>query len=222
MAFHRVQLVSSSTITWSDGTPFNGYAILIMALPTQGGQQWTQVALRDCKPKRKCPQRVKVPIREGVYDPVTMLWSTDSLVPENVVYSAWYYDDTDQLIAIGSQLFSIVAGGGAGSSPIPYTLNPPTLPTPTAAISSPQPGSAPSTQVNTVVYGAPIRENVSGTKNGVNTAFTIGSAVYQVVMILWNQTVLTAGVQYTLSGANLTMIAPFIPGATDQLEDIRW
>jgi hypothetical protein len=68
MPFHRVQLVSTSTITWSDGTPFNGYVILIMALPTQGTQQWTQVALRDCKPKRKCPQRVKISIREGVYD----------------------------------------------------------------------------------------------------------------------------------------------------------
>jgi hypothetical protein len=96
MPFHRVQLASSSTIEWSDGTPFNGCVILIMALPTNGNQQWTQVARRDCKPKRKCPQRVKIPIREGVYDTYTILWSTDSLVPENVLYSAWFYDDTDQ------------------------------------------------------------------------------------------------------------------------------
>jgi hypothetical protein len=221
MPFTRAKLVSTSTIAWSDGTPFNGYVVLIMALPTQGVQQWTQVALRNSLPKLKCPQRVKVPIREGVYDTYTMVWTTDSLVPESVVYSAWYYDDTDQLIAVGTQLFSI-AGGGQSNTAISYTLNPPNLPTPTAALQSPQPGSAPNTQVNTVVYGAPIRENVSGTKNGINTTFTIGSAVYQVVMILYNQTVLTAGVQYTLSGANLTMIAPFIPAANDQLEDIRW
>ena len=221
MPFNRVQLVSSSPIKWSDGTLFNGYVILIMALPTQGTQQWTNVALRNSLPKLKCPQRVKVPIREGVYDTYTMLWSTDSLVPENEVYSCWFYDDTDQLIAIGSQLFAIIAGTTPNTT-IPYTLNPPTLPAPTAATTYPQPGSAPNTQVQTVVYGAPIRENVSGTMNGVNTAFTIGSATYSVVMILYNQTVLTAGVQYTLSGANLTMIAPYIPSATDQLEDIRW
>jgi hypothetical protein len=221
MPFNRVQLVSTSPIKWSDGTLFNGYALLIMALPTQGNLQWTQVALRNSTPKLKCPQRVKIPIREGVYDTYTMLWSTDSLVPENVVYSVWFYDDTDQLIAIGSQLFAITAGTTPNTS-IQYTLNPPTLPTPTAAVSSPQPGTAPSTQVQTVFYGAPIRENVSGTKNGVNTIFTIGSSVYNVVMILYNQTVLTAGVQYTLTGATLTMIAPFIPGASDQLEDIRW
>lgn len=219
MPIARVHPVSSSPIVWSDGALFNGYMIMIMALPNQGIQQWTQVALRNSQPKLKIPQRVKIPIKEGVYDNFTMFWSTDSLVPENVVYSVWFYDDTDQLIAIGNQLFTVNA---FGNNPSNFTINPPTLTVPTTALTSPQPGSAPNTQVVTEIFGAPVRENVNGTKNGVNTAFTLNSAVYQVVLIIWNQTVLTQGVQYTLSGANLTMIAPFIPAANDQLEDVRW
>lgn len=219
MSVSRVQVVSAAPIKWSDGALFNGYILLIIALPNQGAQQWTQIALRNSQPKLKVPQRVKIPIKEGVLDTFTLAWSTDSLVPENTQYSVWFYDDTDQLIAIGAQLFQILANG---VNPFPYTLPIPALPVPNLALTSPQPGSAPSSQVNTLFFGAPIRENVNGTKNGVNTAFTINSAVYQVVLILWNQTVLTQGVQYTISGANVTMIAPFIPAANDQLEDVRW
>jgi hypothetical protein len=222
MPFNRAQFQSTSPIQWSTGTPFNGYVLLIMALPNAGAQVWTRVALRNCSPKRLVPQKVKIPIREGVYDNFTLAWTTDSLVPENLLYSAFFYDDTDQLIGIGSVLFSVTSSGSSPYSSVFYTLNPPTLTAPTASTISPSPTSVPSTQVVTVIYNTPSRGAITGTKNGVNTAFTLSSPTYVVAMILYNQTVLTQGVHYTLSGASLTMIAPMIPGATDTLEDILW
>jgi len=182
-----------------------------MALPSTGGAQWTKVCLKDCRPKLRVPVRVKVPIREGLYESETKIWRTDSLVPPNVKYSAFFYDDTDRLIAVGPELFAVEAGE--------YTLTPPTLTDPTVAIASPQPEDVPSTQVTTMIYGAPTRVPVQGTKNGTNVSFTI-SITGVVVLLVWNQTVLTEGVHYTLAGNAITMIAPFIPGSGDTFEAV--
>ena len=208
----KSQLTSASTVLWSGGEPFNGYVLLLMALPNYSGTVWTRVSLRDCKPKLRIPTRVKIPIREGVYDVDTRLWQTTSIIPPGVKYSSFFYDDTDRLIAVGPDLFTVTVD--------PYVLAPPTLTDPTASVVSPAPEDVPSTLISGAFYNAPLRENVSGTKNDINTLFTISRSVYSVVLLIWNQTVLDEGVHYTISGANITMLSPFIPGSTDTFEAV--
>lgn len=211
MAASSSQLTSASAISWSGGTLFNGYVLLIMTPPNTGGATWTRVSLKDCRPKLRVPTRVKVPIREGVYDPDTRVWQTTSIVPPNAKYSAFFYDDNDVLIAIGSALFTVTAD--------PYTLAPPTLTAPTAETVSPEPEDVPSTGV--YVVGAPGFENVTGTKDGVNTAFTI-SRTGTVVLLVWNSAVLEEGVAFTRVATAITMISPYLPGSTDTFKALIW
>jgi len=210
----KATLTCGDKIHWSGGQPFNGYVLLIMALPSVGGAQWTRVCLKDSHPKVRVPTRVKVPIREGVYDPLTRIWRTDSLVPPNVRYSAFFYDDTDRLIAVGPELFEVKTAE--------YELVPPVLADPGPATVSPQPEDVPGTGVVRVVYGVPHREPVQGKKNGVNTRFTISRSQYSLVFVIWNQTVLTEGVHYTIAGNEITMSEQFIPDPKDTLEAVIW
>jgi hypothetical protein len=51
-----------------------------------------------------------VPIRNGQYDSQAQVWRTDSLVPQNVTYSAKFYDDSNRLVS--SQESSRLVNGG--------------------------------------------------------------------------------------------------------------
>ena len=202
------QLTYGSTIQWVSGVPFNGYVLLLAALPSKSGTAYQSVFLRNCQPKTEVPKRIKIPIREGVYDTDVRVWRTDSLVPTLVRYCAFFYDDSDRLIANGASLFTITAD--------PHTLTPPTLTDPDVATSCPTPEAVtilvPSTNAGTVT-----REDLTGTKNGVNDTFTI-TIGGSIVMVIWNGTVLEEGVGYTRADKTITMAAGYIPGATDSLE----
>jgi len=214
MAAEFAQITYGSNILWSGGQKFNGYVLLIMALPDILGAVWTRVFLKDSRPKTRIPTRIKILIREGQYESDTKVWKTDSLVPPNVQYSSFYYDDSDRLVAFGPELFTITAS--------PHTLIPPTPLTPTAAIAATPPEDVPSTMITTVVIGTgPTRENISGVRNGVNTAFTISRAG-SVVFVIWNGLILDAGVHYTISTTSITMIAPNLPDTGDTLEAVIW
>ncbi len=213
MAAEKAQLVYGSTIQWSGGRAFDGSVLLLMALPSTGGATWTRVSLKDLKPKLRIPTRIKVPIVSGAYDANTRIWRTDSIQPPNVKYAAFFYDSTDRLIAYDSALFTVTES--------PYTLTPPTLTDPTATVDVPMPEDVPSTQITTVAYSVPTREDVAGTKNGVNDDFTI-SKTGTIVLLIWNQLVLDEGVHYTKSGVNITMLSPFIPESGDTFEALIW
>src|SRR5581483_8580407 len=115
MAVTRSSLTSASTIAWQSGTPFNGWVLLIAVLPNISGAVYNKIGLRDSAPKMMIPTRIRVAIREGVLDSSAKVSQTSSLVPTNVVYSAWFYDDTNTLIATGSALFTLTAD--------PFTLS---------------------------------------------------------------------------------------------------
>jgi hypothetical protein len=211
MAQQPVQVTTADTISWSDGTPFNGYVALIGTLPEASSASWTRIALRDTYPALRLPTRIKLPIREGVLDESARVYKTTSIVPPQVRYSAFWYDSTDRLIAIGTLLFAVTTD--------PHVLTPPTLSIGDPADTSEQPEDVPSTSITTVFYGAPTREDLTGTKNGINTTFTLG-AIPTVVMVLWNGQVLDEGVGYTRSGATVTMTSA--PASNDTLEAVRW
>jgi peptidoglycan hydrolase-like protein with peptidoglycan-binding domain len=206
----KAQLTSASNIVWSGGDLFNGYVLLIAALPSSGGGSWSRVALRNTRPALCVPLRYRVPIREGQYVPDAQIWRTDALVPPNVRYSAFFYDSTDRLIAIGADLFAVAADL--------YTLAPPVLNDPLTAVVSPTPETVPSVPV--VVYpNAPGREDVAGTKNGLNTTFAV-SRNAAVVFIIWNGQVLDEGVGYTRVGTAIEMVVA--PSTIDTLEAVLW
>lgn len=209
----KATLTSTTTIKWSGGRNFDGYVLLLMSLPTSGGAAWTQVALINQYQKLRIPTRIKVPIRDGVYATDTQIWRTDSIVPPNVQYTAFWYDSTDRLIASGGTLFTVAVSS--------YVLDPPALTDPTLSVSIPVPEDVPSTNITTTFFQLPTVEDVGGTKNGVNTAFTISKAGTTVVLI-WNGLVLESGIQYTISGANITMLGTNLPNVGDTFVAMIW
>jgi hypothetical protein len=159
-----------------------------------------------------------VPIIEGVLDPRTKVWQTIALAPLNIVYAVFIYDSTGRLIFSDPSLYSFT------SDPVIATPDPLDFlfVVPTAAVPPPPtPDSVPSTNTVNVVYNRPTRANLTGTKNGVNLNFTIPSSG-NVVLIIWNDTVLQSGIHYTISGTNITMLAPYIPQSGDILECLIW
>jgi hypothetical protein len=209
MTASMAQLTSASAINWSGGTPFNGYVLLVMALPSADGASWSRVNLRDARPRLRVPTRVKVPIREGQYDTDTRIWQTSALVPTNVKYASFFYDDTDRLIAAGPSLFTAAAD--------PYTLAPPTLTDPTAASIPTDPEDVLSRFIPAVMTA--YREDLAGTKNSSNLAFT-ATETARIAMVVWNGLVLAEGTDYTRSGLNYTMV--IAPDSGDRLEIFLW
>lgn len=211
MSISRSVITSAANITWAGGTLFNGWLLLIISPPTLSGAAFTTISLRDSSPKIKVPLRVRIAIREGVLDSNAKVFQSSSLVPTNAVYSAWFYDDNNRLIATGSSLFTITAD--------PYTLTIPSLTDPTAVVSPPVPEDAPTTSVTTVTYNAPTEETPGGTQNGTNLVFTISKAG-TIVFIVRNGAVLTPGVDFNQSTTTITFTAGNAPLADDILKAI--
>jgi hypothetical protein len=59
----KAQLTSDNPIAWSGGDLFNGHVVLLMALPSTGGNPWGRVMLRNVDQRLSVPVSVKVPIR---------------------------------------------------------------------------------------------------------------------------------------------------------------
>lgn len=115
MAASTAQITTASVINWSTGVPFNGYVVFTVNLPSP----YTKVFLKDTSPQLRVPTKIRIPIREGVYDSLSQIWQTSSLVPPTCTYSTVFYDSTDRSIANGAATFTVTSSL--------YTLNPPTL-----------------------------------------------------------------------------------------------
>jgi hypothetical protein len=68
---------------------------------------------------------------------------------------------------------------------------------------------------NPYVAGGSVILAVSGTQNGVNTAFTLTPAAVGTVWVFLNGQLLTVSIDYTVSGTALTFLTPTIPVAGD-------
>lgn len=207
----RAAITSAANVTWQSGDLFNGWLLLIAVPPNYSGTQYPNISLRNSIPKIQVPQRIKIPITEGVIDINSKVWMTSSFVPTNVLYSAWFYDDTSTLIAVGAALFTVTTD--------PYTIAVPTLTDPTASVVSPTPGSVPNTTIQTLTYGAPSEESLSGVQNGTNLIFTI-SHQGAFVFVLRNGAVMTPTVDYTQSGATITFTSGNAPLSDDTLKAV--
>lgn len=200
----------TGSVTWSDGSPFDGWVCIITNPPLTGtGVGWPSISLEGNHPRTRIPRETWVSITGGVYNQTTPVWFNGDLQPPGVRYAAYFYDLGKVLIAplSAAALFDIASN--------PYTLVPPTLTIPTVSVVSPTPGTLPE---ETTVLGYSWVEIPAGTKDGVNDTFTLSTANYRTVDVRWNGVTLSGGVGYVVSGATLTMSAGYIPQSTDVFE----
>ena len=197
----------AGTVLWSTGETFDGYALILLALPGTHAA----VSMDGTFPRSRIPTNTIVPIQDGAYNQNTWLYFNADIEPPNTKYAAYFYDLNWVRIAPSgtADLFTITAN--------PHTLTAPTLTAPTAASSAPLPGSVAGT---TATYLYVSKEIPSGTKNGVNATFTLSTSSYRTVDIRLNGVSLLEGTGYTVVGATLTMLTGYIPGATDTLEAV--
>jgi len=135
MATPRVASLTTSTgtVNWASGETFDGFILVGLALPTFNSTAYTTVALDDASPPVRLPQWTYVTVKAGVIDPYTKLYWTADINPPSTKYAAYFYDVTRTRIAplTAATLFEITSD--------PCTLTVPTLTTPVATATAPQP-----------------------------------------------------------------------------------
>ncbi len=125
-------LTSPATVTYADGSPFNGFVWLGLDLPVG----YTKAALWNSQKHQSLPLYVEVCITGGIIDNTTQAFCNPSIEPQNTQYVAYYFDKLKTLIA--------PASGTATPFTIPnqigsYTLTVPTLANRTPGITPPVP-----------------------------------------------------------------------------------
>lgn len=96
MSWNTAQLRTASTILWESGATFDGYVLLTVTPPAP----YTDQGKASFFPMQKLPQRIKVPIREGVINTKTRVPFTTSYEPPNCTYSVLWYDHFDQVLSL--------------------------------------------------------------------------------------------------------------------------
>ena len=124
----------SGTITWSDGSNFNGFAVIGLVFPTSGGNNWPALTIEPNSPKQEIPQWTAVPIVDGSFNNQIGLWYNTDIDPPNTKYAIWYLDAAYKYVGSptnSSDFFQVTADPTA---PPTYTLTVPiagtTVPTP--------------------------------------------------------------------------------------------
>ena len=207
---------STADIAWSDGSKFNGYALVMIVLPELGTGNYPEAALAAEFPKINIPVRFQIPIRDGVYRVDTKLLFNTGIEPPATKYVAYFLDINDAVIAGPTSLFTVTAD--------PHTLDSSTLTIPTAetdvpTISDVSDAVTAGTILNSFgmvpVFGSP-----TGTKDGANVTFTLVTdpLANGKVVLFWNGIVLAEGGGFSRVGTTLTLDTA--PASDDVLEEM--
>jgi hypothetical protein len=208
----KVQVVTTADVTWAGGQNFNGSVLFMLALPTFSGNTEGRAYVRGTNLHRvRIPLRQKWPIVDGVLDTGLRLWRNDSIDPSNTRWCAFWYDTFGQLIEDGVSLINITTGDE-------YTITVPSLTDPTVPIACDTAESL-STVLSTS-GGFPTRADLTGSKNGANTAFTVPGGTPSIVLVFWNGQTLDEGIGYTRVGNAISMTTA--PDSGDSLEALIW
>lgn len=122
----------TTQVTWSDGSLFNGFALVGLVVPLDGtSTPYATVAMGDFYPQYRLPQFTVCPIINGVFNNSVGLYYNEDISPPNTQYAYWVYDVTGKRIAGPSALFSV------SSSPV--ALPALTLTVPTVGSTPPTP-----------------------------------------------------------------------------------
>lgn len=96
------------TITWSDGSNFNGIAWFGIVTPLYGGTEpATSVDWGDFYPQQKIPTTAGCPIIDGKFNTSLGLFYNEDLTPPNSKYVMRIYDTTLRLLYGPSLAFTV-------------------------------------------------------------------------------------------------------------------
>lgn len=117
----------TGTITWSDGSSFNGFAVVGLVLPTSSGTAWPELTLEPGSPRQRLPLWSTIPIINGAFNQQLGLWFNEDINPPNTKYIIYYYDTSLKTPAVGvpsgiGDAFTVTADP---TTPPTYTLTAP-------------------------------------------------------------------------------------------------
>lgn len=205
----QASIKSTSRVEWSDGSPFNGFLLVGLALPTVSGYTYARTFLGNTGKPQRIPLWTKIPIDTGVYDNAAKVFFNADLDPPNTRYSAWWYDHNNRQVAGPASLFEVTTD--------PHVLATPTLTVPSVPITLPAPQvDIPADPVNfaAYVYGEIPTGTISGT-NGAdgNPTFTLNytPAPPGSLILVKNNVILNQDTDYSISGNTITYLTGSIP-----------
>lgn len=119
---------------WDNGENFDGFVLIGLAKPSNAEGDYT-VSLDGSAMRQRIPEWSKIKIVDGVFDSSAKLYWTADIEPPNTRYAAWFYANPRKRVAplnpTAPSLFSVAV--------TEYAITIPTLPAPTAPVTSPTP-----------------------------------------------------------------------------------
>lgn len=114
------------TINWSDGSPFNGYAVVGIVLPTVAAVPWVAATLENSLIRQVLPLWAGIPIEAGVFNTAAGLLYNADINPPNTKYAIYYFDQSLQQVGTPSGAGDFFTIAAATTIPPTYTLTVPT------------------------------------------------------------------------------------------------
>lgn len=128
----RIAKFPSTTITWDNGSNFNGFILISLVPPILSAITYTEGDFGFISPTEKLPPFAVIPIQNGLINQGLGLYFSLDISPPNTTYIARWYDTTKRLISGPSSAFSVT------TDPI-STLTIPALTAPSAGGTAPVP-----------------------------------------------------------------------------------
>lgn len=98
----------SASITWGNGTLFNGYLLAGLSLPALDGLAFPDVRIQSMLGDGEIvPSFYKIPIKDGQFDQVAGLFYNADLSPNTTVYYAWLYTNHNFQVAGPATPFAV-------------------------------------------------------------------------------------------------------------------
>jgi len=209
MPADKCLVTNSQIFRWSNDTPFNGYCLVLMSFPhANSGVSWSYAVVNDSPMRLRVPSAVKLPIRDGYFESDAALIRTDKLSPPLCQWAAFYYDNTDRLIAIEGNRFN------SSAASIDLSTNPFTITTIGFPASYPYPQEVPNNYPEIDVI--PV--------DGTTTVFTLSRSGSSYV-VMENDSPMVTPADYTISqpGAGQAQITFVVaPGINDRVVVYIW
>lgn len=115
----------TGTISWSDGSLFNGFAVIGLVLPTSGGNPWPELSIEPNSPQQRIPIWSTIPISAGAFNTSVGLWYNEDIDPPNTKYAIYYYDSSLEQVGAPSSASDFFTITAATTTPPTYTLTVP-------------------------------------------------------------------------------------------------
>lgn len=108
MTTPRVGKISAtSTVAWTDGTPFTGYYLFVLRDPSDGTTPWSFLTLNTGIQNFRIPWFSMIPIVQGVPNDNVGLFYNADISPPTATYIGYLYDSSKRQIAGPSAPFTV-------------------------------------------------------------------------------------------------------------------